>query len=251
MSKTSVSDYMEYKQASLDAASNDEAFNNFKTNRYYTTILEHASYEQGLGYIDYINNTKFDFSKLPLLKTNDLQGNAQLKDYQEPYGQITPSTLRYIKVLVELEEMFGSLEGMDIVEIGTGYGGQCKIINDYFKLKSYTLVDLPEILTLNKRYLSKFNYKNIVYRTQEELTGNKKYDLLISNYAFSECERSVQNDYIEKILKNSSRGYITYNNISEIFNVDSINGVEFAKVFPCLEKAEVPLTGANSIYYWQ
>lgn len=171
--------------------------------------------------------------------------------YQEPYGQITPSTLRYTKVLAELEEMFGSLDDMNIVEIGAGYGGQCKIINDYFKPKSYTLVDLPEILTLDKRYLRKFGYKNILYRTQEELTNTKKYDLLISNYAFSECERSVQYDYIEKLLKNSSKGYLTYNNTSQIFNVDSINGVEFINVFPCLERAEIPLTGPNSIYYWQ
>lgn len=251
MDKTSISDYLEYKKACLDAATDENAFNNFKTNPHYNTILEHTSYEQGLMYIDYINNTKFDFSILPLLKTNDLQGNAQIKDYAQPYDKISPSTLRYIKVLAELEETFDSLQGKDIVEIGGGYGGQCKIINDYFKPNSYTIIDLSEALALSKKYLSKFNYDNVYYQTQEELSENKKYDLVISNYAFSECERSIQNIYIEKIFKNSAKGYITFNNISHIFKVDSLTRAEFIENFNCLEKPEVPLTGDNNIYYWK
>lgn len=248
--KTSISDYESYKNACQNAADNDDAFNIFKTNREYTTILEHANYDQGLGYIEYLNNTQLDLAKLPLLKSNDLQGGATLYSYPEPYGEISPSTLRYIKVLAELEQMFGSLEDKHIVEIGVGYGGQCKVINDYFKVSSYTLVDLPEALALSKRYLRDYNYSNVYYFEQKNLPQGKQYDLLISNYAFSECERTVQTEYINVLLKNSVHGYITFNNISQIFNVDSLSRSEFSNVFPCSEKPEIPLTGDNNIYYW-
>ena len=42
-------------------------------------------------------------------------------------------------------------------------------------------------------------------------TSVKKYDLLISNYAFTECVKEVQDSYIEKIIKICKRGYITGN----------------------------------------
>lgn len=248
--KTSISDYDDYKKVCLEASLNDDVFNDFKNNNNYTAILEHTSYELGSSYINYINNTKFDFTKLDLIKKNDLLGGTRKRSYKSPYGLISPSTLRYTKVLAELEEMFGYLDNKHIVEIGGGYGGQCLLINEYFKPASYTLVDLPESLALSKKYLSHFNYENVFYCTQEELTSDKKYDLLISNYAFSECERSVQEDYIEKLFNNSLNGYITFNNICSIFNIDSLSRQEFVKSFPCLEKPEVPLSGDNNIYYW-
>jgi hypothetical protein len=46
-----------------------------------------------------------------------------------------------------------------------------------------------------------------------ELT-KQDYDLFISNYAFTELRREIQDVYLEKIIKNSKRGYITYNEIT-------------------------------------
>jgi hypothetical protein len=250
INKTSISDYEDYKNVCLKASLEDVIFDNFKNDLNYKAILEHTSYELGTAYINYIDNTKFNLDKLDLIKKNDLLGGTRLRNYKSPYGAISPSTLRYTKVLAELEEMFGSLDNKNIIEIGGGYGGQCLLINEYFKPASYTLVDLPEALALSKRYLRDFNHDNILYKTQEELVDNEKYDLLISNYSFSECDRSVQLDYIKKLLNNSSNGYITFNNISNIFNIDSLSRSEFIKAFPCSEKPEIPLSGDNNIYYW-
>lgn len=247
--KTSISDYSEYKNVCLEASLDDDVFNNFKRNPHYTPILEHASYDLGLGYIKWLSENNFNTDKLDILKQNDEQGNATLESYPEPFGNISPSTLRYTKVLAELEKLFGSLDGKKIVEIGVGYGGQCKLINDYFNIASYTLIDLPEVLQLSKRYLSKYNYNNVEFKTLN-LLNQSDYDLVISNYAFSECERSIQLDYVDKVLKNSKNGYITFNNICHLFNIETLSKQEVMDLISCNEMGEEPVSGANCILYW-
>ena len=249
--KTSISDYDAYKQICLDASKNDEVFNTFKSHPTYTTILEHASAEQGESYLQYILRNNLDLSYLDKFKENDLQGNASLHKYQEPFGLISPSTLRYIKVLAELKNLFGSLDDFSICEIGVGYGGQAKMIMDYFKIKEYNFVDLPETLKLTERYLRKFDYKNLNYYTSDTLP-EKKYDLIISNYAFTECSKSIQDVYLNKIINNSERGYITCNHISDLFQVDSYPKQELLTLLKdCKEKSEEPITFSNNyILYW-
>jgi len=247
--KTSISDYKEYKDVCLNAANDNESFINFRRHPQYTPILEHTSYDLGKGYIEWLMKNNFDINQIEKIKLNDLEGGAILEQYDEPFGQICPSTLRYTKVMHELELMFGPLNGKNIIEIGVGYGGQCKIINDCYKPASYTLVDLPEVIALSKRYLTSSNYDNVHYFTQENLP-DKEYDLVISNYAFSECERSIQMGYVNDVLKKSKNGYITFNTISHLFNVDSLSKEEFQTLMNCSEKGEQPASGANCIFYW-
>ena len=136
--KTSISDENNFKNICKSACDDDNIFNNFESNHLFTQILEHTTYEQGLGYINEIENlTKINTSLIEKFKTNDDQGNPKLYSYKEPYGNISPSTLRYIKVLNDLITLFGNLDGMSIVEIGVGYGGQSKIIQDHFNIKEY------------------------------------------------------------------------------------------------------------------
>lgn len=249
--KTSISDYDEYKLACLEAALNEEAFKVFKKNPHYTTILEHTSPGLGQGYIDYIiRSGKFDYSKLEGIRKNDLQGGSTLIDYFPPFNQISPSTLRYTKVALELQELFGNLDGKNIVEIGGGYGGQCLVINEYFKPASYTLIDLKESMYLAQRYLRDTSYPNLQFYYSRYFPRSLEFDLVISNYAFSECEISMQNKYIEKIFKHSTHGYVTFNNISSIFGIESHTRESFQEAFPCKSKPEIPVSGDNVIFYW-
>jgi putative sugar O-methyltransferase len=248
--KTSISDYKEYKEVCSEASINDEVFFNFRRHPHYTPILEHTSYDLGKGYIEWLTKNEFDINQIEKIKLNDLQGGAVLEQYDEPFGLICPSTLRYTKVMHELELMFGPLADKNIIEIGVGYGGQCKVINDIYKPASYTLVDLPEVLALSERYLKDSNYDNVKYYTQDQLPTDAKYDLVISNYAFSECERSIQMNYVNGVMKKSESGYITFNTISHLFNIDSLSKEEFQTLTNCSEKGETPASGANCIFYW-
>ena len=43
----------------------------------------------------------------------------------------------------------------------------------------------------------------------------------ISNYAFTECNKEIQDLYFKKIINNCKLGYITTNSISAGFGIDS------------------------------
>jgi putative sugar O-methyltransferase len=251
--KTSISDINNYRGICKMAYENEEIFNSFKINEDYNFVLEHADQSIGIGYIDYINKTKIDLSYLDKFKENDEQGSPIKFMYEEPFGLISPTTLRYIKVLSEIEMLFGSLDGKKIVEIGVGYGGQSKMIMDYFNITEYNYVDLPEVLNLTQKYLKKYNYENLNFYDYENLP-DKEYDLIISNYAFTECNRDIQNIYLDKIINKSKMGYITGNYIGQYFNVDTMDKYEIQNKInkkPSFIN-EVPLTHQdNYILIWK
>jgi putative sugar O-methyltransferase len=230
MIQTSITDIGYYKEICKLACEDDNCFKKFKREPRYRHILEHVSKTQGRAYLKVILKESKDLLKfLEKFKENDIYGNPFTYFYFRT-GKISPTTLRYIKVLSDLRKLFGNLNNMDIVEIGGGYGGQCKIISDVFSFNSYTLVDLDIVLKLTKKYLTKLNVNKVKYSTQDKLGDDIKCDLLISNYAFSECNKVVQYEYIRKILNKSKRGYITYNCIyskaytkEEIIEILSLN----------------------------
>jgi putative sugar O-methyltransferase len=241
--KTSISDSSNYKDLCKNASENESVFNTFKNNKIYTEILEHVDYRTGIELINEIKKSNhFNENDIVNFKTNDLYGNPTKFQYEYPYEEISPSTIRYIKILSDLINTFGSLENFNIVEIGVGYGGQAKIIMDYFNVKEYNFIDLPEVNSLTEKYLSKFNYKNCNFLNFDNLP-EKKYDLVISNYAFTECNKNIQDLYIEKVINKSSNGYIIGNQISHIFGVDSYNKNDLMTKIPNLEfHNEIPKT---------
>lgn len=200
--------------ACKEAAINDKEFDVFKQNENIKVVLEHCSKEIGQNYKDLIfENNPHLLHNFKSFLENDKYGNPT----KENFGEITcsPSTLQYIGVLSNLIDKF-ELIGAKIIEIGGGYGGQCKIINDYYDLNEYHIVDLAEVGMLQNKYLNKFGgsgysskplfevFTPFSYRKQE-------YDLFISNYALSELTSSQQIDYIVNIALNCKHGYITCN----------------------------------------
>jgi hypothetical protein len=186
------------------AAENDGIFKIFKRSKDYRSVVETVTWRQGKEYAKIIK--KGDLLKyLPAFKENDAVGDPPLRRYE--IGRFSPTTTRYIKVLMDLKNLFGSLDDFDILEIGVGYGGQCKIISDVYRFKSYTMIDLPAVLPLPKKYLARLGVKDVFFGATQE----REYDLIISNYAFAECNRETQQDYIERFLYKSKRGYLIYN----------------------------------------
>jgi putative sugar O-methyltransferase len=245
--KTSISDEENFRSVCEEASKNKFLFNSFKTNQKFTEILEHTSYEQGLSYIEEIEkDIKIDFNLIEKFKENDLYGNPITYDYKSPYNNISPSTIRYIKILNDLIKIFGDLTNFSIVEIGIGYGGQSKIIQDHFQLKEYNYVDLPEVMNLTKTYMDNFNYKNLNFLDFKNLP-NKKYDLVISNYAITECSKEIQDLYIEKIINNSEHCFIIGNDIGSYFNLNNYNKTDWMSKLPKSKVMdETPKTHENN-----
>jgi len=212
--KTSLSDNDKYPNFCLKAANDLCVFSNFRQNKIYRQILEHVDKKTGQLYLDAIAEIRPELLKqIVQIKANDRYGNPDLVEY-EGIGEICPSTLRYTKVLADLLNMFLSLDGLRIAEIGVGYGGQCRVINSICKPAEYTLIDIFPALRLTQCYLDGYVLSSTVkYQTMNELT-TKDFDLVISNYAFTELRREIQDVYLERVISNSARGYITYNDIT-------------------------------------
>ncbi|MDR1911837.1 MAG: putative sugar O-methyltransferase [Helicobacteraceae bacterium] len=151
--------------------------------------------------------------QIDAIKANDLYGSPDLAEYPE-IGKICPYTLYYAKTTADLLHRFGSLDSLKIAEIGVGYGGQCRMINAFSSPSEYTLIDIKPALRLAQTYLDGYSLKSrIRYLTMNELSI-ENYDLVISNYAFSELRRDIQEVYMQRVVKPSKRGYMIYNHVN-------------------------------------
>lgn len=190
---------------------NEKKFNKFKRNQIYQDILEHVSYSQGEDYLKIINEDNKDLiNNINEYKFNDLSGSP-IKHKYPKIGEISPTTLRYLKVASDIKKYFKYV-GDNFIEIGGGYGGQYLILDKIFNITSYTILDLNDVNKLIEKYVEQF-VTNSFYKatTLNQLDNTKSFDFIISNYGFSELPRKLQIAYLNKVIKKSKRGYMTMN----------------------------------------
>lgn len=209
---TTVQNYVDFV---WKAVTTTDGFASFRGNPHYTRVLEHVPDHWGQGYLELITD--------PLIRDiclgseyADTVGSPRVAEFEG--RKISPTTLRYGKVLQDLVDAFPDLANMhSVVEIGVGYGGQTRLISEYVRLKGgrmreYYLIDLLPVLQLSRLYLEHFPLAfQVKYVTKSELDIVGNYDLVISNYAFSEFTRSLQKQYLDRVLLRSRCGYLTMN----------------------------------------
>jgi putative sugar O-methyltransferase len=212
--RTSVTDVAAYTRVCDQAARDPAVFSSFKRHSNYTPVLEHVTREEGGEYLRIaLEQTPSLRSLLDRFRDNDRLGSPQVWDYGEQ-GAFSATTLRYVKVVSDLITLFGSLDGFQVAEIGCGYGGQCFTIHVASQPRSYTLIDLEPCLRLQSVYLNALGLDHLEFIPAEQPPEQGAFDLVLSNYAFSECTREVQENYLAHILCHARRGYLTCNWIS-------------------------------------
>jgi len=251
----SLSDNGSYTDACEEAAHDQHSFDNFKRDPRYTRILEHVTPELGSKYLDVIKDQTPEFlNKFELFKKNDLLGYPIKVDYPL-VGLISPSTLRYIKILSDIVTLFGDIKYHKIAEIGAGYGGQMLVNDQIINCSEHHLFDLPPVLELISKYLEG-HVLNGSYKTctLNKHNGKQQYDLVISNYAFSELPLQLQEKYIFKILKNSKRGYLTMNSgiSSSSFKGNFLSIDQLKEFLPEIQiiKEEPETANGNYVVVW-
>jgi len=142
-----------------------------------------------------------------------------------------------VKISGDLDSLFTLNKPLKIVEIGGGYGGQCRMLCAMFPVSEYIIIDLPSVLELIHRYLDMYNIKNVKLYTPDQIPDSLPCDLLISNYAFSECTKEIQSSYIKKVLSHAKHGYMVCNNLNESY--DNINCLTKNELLNILEKKEI------------
>ncbi len=214
----------------IQAATNPQVFKDFKRHPICLHVIEGLAHHIGLQYYEVI---KSEFPEIlnmvEMFRENDAIGNPLTYEYKG-IGKFSPPTIRFIKVAAELEQRFGDLSKLRIIEIGGGYGGQCQIVSK-LGFKHYTIVDLPETIQLVRKYIETTGVKNVSLfdRTQIDQV-NGQFDLIISNYAFSEIGREEQQKYITKIIEHVPNGYMLMNFIKHDLGFNSLTADEVVKM---------------------
>lgn len=247
---TSLSDNGRYPQVCLDATNDVATFRQFRRIRNYLAILEHVTEEDGAAYLGHVQRRPELVAALDRFRANDRHGMPRTFEYP-PHGRFSPTTLRYVKVLGDLLERFGPLDGMSVCEIGVGYGGQCRVVSEWCRPAEYCLVDLRPALGLVERYLDQYVLRMPVeYRTLNTLRA-RDWDLVVSNYALTEMPREVQDAYMEKVVLRARRGYVTYNEINP-GSFRSLTADDLLRAIPGAARSpEEPLTHpGNCIITW-
>jgi hypothetical protein len=251
-----IYDHPVFAEASTHAANDEEQFLSFKKNPFFNLLWENHTFEEGELWLKEIND-KYCFlkTKFDQFRQIDQIGSPRIYFFVDA-GIFSPSTLRLIAMTGGLYTRLGNLKNAHIIQIGAGCGSWCKILNDLFSFKSYTLVDLPEQLALAKKCLEKLEIKNIKFFTPDELSKEMSYDLVLSDMSFSEFNRSYQELFFDRILTRSTSGYIIGREFPKHFGVIAMNVDEIKLRFKEIEnlselELRIPSDDRNYFIYWK
>ena len=214
-SSTSTSDNDWYIRSIESFLNSDRKFRSFKRSPAYREVLEHVSEDQARQYVDEINETSPEMlssAALKLAGRNDAIGLPIMFNFGD-YGSYSGPTIRYLYVCAHIKSLFDLSKIDAVAEIGGGYGGQALLYNMMFKYHSYTVFDLEPACRLIDKYLGNFFLSGGINALDINKfpLGQKKFDFVISNYAFSELPKKLQEIYLNKVILNSKAGYMTMN----------------------------------------
>jgi len=243
---TSISDQNAYVKICELAVSNEEVFSKFRRCHEYRLILEHVTKRFGKQYLAIAMKNANALEYYKKIEPQNKIGNPVTLRFNE-IGYASPTTIRYLKVLIQLTELFGKLDGKVICEIGVGFGGQAHAITVNQKVKKYVLYDLPPVLELNKKFLGAIGSLDGFEFIDGRDPSENNSDLLISNYAFSELAQDVQLMYLERVVLKAKGGYITWNELSYI----QLGGLSVEDLLSIIPNSflirEEPLTYPNNV----
>ena len=244
--ETSISDQNSYVQLCELAVANQGVFSKFRKCLEYRLILEHVTKRFGKRYLEIALRNSNALEYYGRIKIQNSIGNPVTFRYKN-VSRTSPTTLRYLKVLVDLIELFGPLDNKVISEIGVGFGGQAHAIAVNQNIQKYLLFDLPSVLELNKKFLGAIGNLDKFEFIDGRNPSERNSDLVISNYAFSELNREVQLMYLERVIPKAKMGYITWNELS-YKQLGGLSVEELLERIPgSILKPEQPLTYPNNV----
>lgn len=201
-----------YLETCSKAVKDSYYFQNFRSLPEYAPILECGFVGESVQYL-LEKGSPHILSNLEAFEKLDRVGNPIVHDIPR-MGHFSGTTLRYVVIVDQLIKLFNLPPHPKIVEIGAGFGGQCYILSQVLPFSKYYIHDLLPVEQLIGKVMKTLAIENIHLLPEDAALPEEKIDLLISNYAFSECDRQTQLDYFERVLKKADRGYVIFNQIS-------------------------------------
>jgi hypothetical protein len=234
------------------AASDDLVFNSFRRAAVLVEALDHVSIQQGSEYLrEVVKLDGWNANSKRVIESIDSIGQP-IRFRFSKFGTFSPTLLRYLKVFLEIEKEIGPMEAKTIAEIGVGFGGQASLVHMMTQPSQYIFYDIPPVLNLVNRFTSELNViGNFIYNDgRTPIISNP--DVVISNYAFSELSRPIQEEYLNNVILRSKSGYITWNSLS----AEKLDGYTLADLVKMIPNSEIlperPYTAeGNAIIVWK
>jgi putative sugar O-methyltransferase len=145
---------LNYTNAVKEALADETKFQNFKSNPNYTSVVGMSNPWQAQVWMQNIKqNYPNLYNNINIFSQNDRFGSPRMWRSDDGIW-ISPNTMRFINSLIEIETWFGfGKSPIRIAELGIGYGGLSYVLNCYYNVASYTLLDLPDVYLLADKYL--------------------------------------------------------------------------------------------------
>ena len=245
-----------YPELALKAALDSNIYKIFRRHYIYTTVLEYVGNSLGQKYLDHIfqdyNLSESEiFSIVEPLQTIGAPRKFKPLSLNLP---ISLTSLRYLKIGLDIKKRYVK-KIPNVVEIGYGYGGQAIILSRILEIDNYTFFYIRQVNLLIKRFIEDFNFtpKHKIITLGEYQKANK-FDLCISNYAFSKLPYQIQEKYFKEVLLNSSSGFMIMNsgddgNFGDIINMSK---KELLKLSSSQFHEEIPKSGSkNYLIKWK
>ncbi len=252
--RKSVSDNVTYPNFCLNASKDEKIFSTFRQDKTYQHILEHLDINIAKIYFELIKEDHglTEEEIYNYVKELNTVGSPELEIISNSIPPLSTTGLRYLYTALEIKKFTNSIDHSvkNIIELGCGYGGQSILLNNFFNIESYTYVDLTEVNKLIEKFTSHFN----IHFSKNFLTLNdkfqKNYDLLISNYSFSELPGRLQKKAIKKIFNHSKLGYLIINSENFTDNYNFLKRNEYKDLFKNYEiYDEKPQTSSQEVNF--
>jgi len=253
---TSITDSIQHADFSAlcERAANDPGtFLRFRACESIIHVLDHVTIEEGRDYFKFLKTHHESFLEKDVkdfvLETDKI--GRPVRYWYREFGYLSATFMRYLKVTADLERLFGDISDLKICEIGIGFGGQTAITSKILGATQFSLCDLPAVTSLASRYLQVAAPGAQVFCVDGRNPVRVDSDLVISNYAFSELNRSTQDMYLNNVCLIAPRGYITWNHSAWKY-LDGYSLAELTRLIPGSQIIpEIPLTNPhNSIIVW-
>lgn len=212
-----------------------------------------------------------------LMRHGCITDPSQLHSQSDSVIQMSKVQARYLLEISLLEDTFGSLDGMHVLEIGGGFGGMAVSMQIIYKLLDYSIVDLASAGRLQKRYISKVveeyaassdiqnllplpiamhrdNKMKVNINTISAVSEqNVSSDLVISFFAIAEQKSSEVNRYLIQYIANAPRGYLQLNYDQPEYDLSQnrldimFSPIELFRLVYSIHPTAVLLPGLNAV----
>ena len=182
-------------------------------------------------YTEMLSNPFFVKTILPKMKDSSIGTPFKFNTLPE-CSPLTVYHSYHLNLIKERLGVFVPTENIShIVEIGGGYGNLCRLIHEFGYSGKYTIADFPQMLKIQKKYLSQHNINDVTFSTLDmEILSPSPGDISILFATFSVNEMPMET------RKKIEPYYNQYNYLFFAHNTafDGINNMEYFKTLKSL-----------------